>query len=387
MRNDEYNDISVFIFGANGRQALPVCRGFYELGCNVISYCSSKLDTGYLTKYATKRIVNKNTDTFFSEGVKLIKENKYSLVVPLGDKTAKFLSDNKDELEKHTSIAINKPDIYCFANDKAKTMQVCMENGIPAPFTIYGNDIFDERKIDKLKFPVVVKPRTGIGSIGFNIINDKAKIKEYINNYNNENGELLIQEYIEQGNHPQLRVDLFRDREGNYKTAILGKVTRWYPLDGGSGIYCETIHNEEVVSNCKRLLNAINWNGYANIDLVWDEKESQAKIVEINGRTGASIMLDYISGINISRQILENELGFEVTEYSEYQDGKSISCFMPDFLWLLKSPNRFDTNPSWFKRGGTKDVIFSLNDIKPSIGFFLQSVSGYKESMKLRKRG
>ena len=96
-----YKNISVFIFGAGGRQVLPVCKGFYELGCRVISFCKSKLSTGYLTKYATEKILYENVmqkdEDFFACAERMIRENRYDLVVPLGDKGAIYLSQRKEQ--------------------------------------------------------------------------------------------------------------------------------------------------------------------------------------------------------------------------------------------------------------------------------------------------
>lgn len=385
-----YKDISVFIFGASGRQALPVCKGFYEIGCNVICYCRSKLDTGFMTRYRTTAILYQNVkqgeEDFFSCGERLIKKNQYDLVVPLGDKTAMYLSKHKKELIKFSKIAVNDWNVFKYAIDKLNTMRVCQENGIPAPRTIVTDNLLEEIKTDNLKFPVVVKPRTGVGSIGFQVIRSKDKLQQYLLNYDEINGPLLVQEYIEQDNHPQYRADLFRDREGNFKLVMVGKVTRWYPLDGGSGVFAYTIHDSEIETSCKRLLDAINWNGYANIDMVWDAKAKKAKILEINGRTGATIKLDYIAGANISKLILENELGYSVTDMLEYQDNHRMTCLLPDLLWFIKSKDRFHSKPSWFDRKGVHDSIFSLDDPLPTIGFIINSLKGFREAMRKRKR-
>ena len=71
---------------------------------------------------------------------------------------------------------------------------------------------------------------------------------------------------------------------------------------------------------------------------------------------------------------------------TDYKVGEKITCLLPDLLWFLKSPDRFRTDPSWFQRWGVKDVIFSWSDPLPSIGFLIESVSGYRSAMNKRKR-
>lgn len=388
--SDLYKNVSVFIIGAGGRQALPVCKGFYELGCRVICYCKTRLDTGYMTRYATQRIlydkVKQPDEEFYECGVRLICQNSYDLVVPLGDAAARFLAQRKEEVSKYAKVAVNDWNTFQYAIDKLKTMQVCQEYGIASPKTIISDDPISEVKKGVIDFPVVVKPRSGLGSVGFQIIRSMKVLENYWNQYDDRNGPLLIQEYIEQGNHPQYRADLFRDRDGQFKLVMVGMVTRWYPVDGGSGVFAFTIHDYEIADQCMRLLDAIDWNGYANIDMVWDNKAKQAKILEINGRTGATIKLDYIAGANISQLILENELGYPVSDMLEYPDDCRMTCLLPDLLWFIKSKNRFKTQPSWFKRYGVKDAIFSWDDPWPTVGFFVQSLFKFGKSIKLRKR-
>lgn len=385
-----YQGISVLIFGAGGRQALPVCKGFYELGCRVVNYCKSSMDTGALTKYKTEliRYEKENTEglDFYDYGMKLIRENQYSLIVPLSDNCARYLSIHKEELPPCSKVAVNDWDILQYAIDKALTMKVCMEEGVPAPKTIFGEDLLAQAEEAAYDFPVVVKPRTGVGSIGFSIIESRERLLAYLKEYDGQNGPLLVQEYIRQGKQPQYRADLFRTKDGEFKAICVGKVTRWYPLDGGSGICVQSVHDEKIADGCKRLLEAIGWVGYANIDMATDENTGEVKILEINGRTGASIKIDYVCGVNISRLILENELGLPVTDMTQYEDGRMISCFLPDLLWLIKSKDRFRAKPSWFNRKGVKDVIFSWDDPLPSVGFVFSSVLSFKESMRKRKR-
>ncbi len=385
-----YKDVSVLVFGADGRQALPVIKGFAQLGCKVTVYGQSKLDPGCATKYASEKILyereNSAGEGFCSYGARLIRENHFDLVVPLHDLTAAYLSEHKEDLSQYARIAVNDPDKMRYATDKALTMRTCEEEGIPAPRTVFGDRILEQVDQKELKFPLVVKPRTASGSAGFNIIHTRDKLQSCITQYDESIGPLLCQEYIEQKDSPQYRADFFRDRDGKFKAAIVGINTRWYPLDGGFGVFSVSTHDNVIIQMGKKLLDRIEWNGYANIDLVWDANENCAKILEINGRTGASIALDYAAGVNVSQLILENELGFDVSDFLEYRDGVKTTCFYLDVLWFFKSKDRFRTKPSWFDRKGVKDILFSWSDPLPAATYLLQSIMSFKKSSERRKR-
>lgn len=382
-----YSNISVFLFGAGGRQGLAMCRGFYKLGCKVTAYCRNKYDTGYLTRFSASKILydknNMYNEDFLHYGLREIKSGKYDLVVPLGDETADFLSQNKNDAIKYAKIAVNDWNIFKNVIDKKNTMKICEEHNIPSPKTIFSEN--PETEIDKLQFPVVVKPRTACGSIGFSIIYTYPELQRYLSTYDNKNGPIFIQEYIPQDG-PQYGGEIFRDHNGNFTSVLIDEKPRWYPLDGGSPTINVTIHNEEMAEICCKLLDALDWNGYANVDLVVDVRDNTPKVLEINGRLSAATLINYVAGIDIARMIIENEFMDQVTPQLEYKDNKAISCFMADFLWLLKSKDRFNIKPSWFSRGNIKDVIFFWDDLKPTLGFIYSSIKNYKKSMEKRKR-
>lgn len=386
----KYTGVKVLIYGSGGRQALSISRAFHRLGCTVTAYCESRLETGYLTRFAHHRILydasNPEGLDFYEYGARFIESGAYDLVLPLGDKGALFLAKNKERLSRFAKIAVNDWDVFAKIIDKTKTMQVCQEYGIPAPKTFFCEDPLAEIDGMDLQFPVVVKPKTGVGSIGFNIVHDRDSLVRLLRGYDNANGPLLVQEYIEQGGAPQYGAEIFRDRDGNIKAALVAKVARWYPLDGGSRLLSISIHDKEIEKICIDLVNALDWNGYANIDLVWDARENKPKILEVNGRTGASVLLDFLAGVDIAELILQNELGMPVSDMHEYKDGCQISCFPVDCLWFLKAPNRWSAKPSWFARRKIKDVIFAWDDLLPWFGFMLTSFFGFGKAMRKRKR-
>ena len=386
-KNIDKMNISVLLFGSGGRQALPLSKGFYELGCTVTAYCESKYDTGYLTRYKHKRVLynTNNIDglDFYEYGKQLIESGEFELVVPLSDAGAIFLSKNKKQLGKYARIAVNDWDILCKVVDKKKTMDECQRKNINVPRTIISDNPVEALKNGDLRFPVVIKPRTACGSIGFNIANNIHQVEKVFLDLSN--GPLLIQEYIpNEGN--QYECEVFRTKNGNIKSCFVSKAPRIYPLDGGSPILSIPIKNDDICELGKKLADALNWVGYLDIDLLYDKYEGVFKIIEANPRVGADIKLDFVNGVNIAKMIIENEFFDHVTDMNNYSCSYEVSCGVTDVLWFLKSKNRFSAEPSWFDRGKIKDAIFDLFDIKPFLGFCFFHLLHFRENMKKRKR-
>ena len=130
---------------------------------------------------------------------------------------------------------------------------------------------------------------------------------------------------------------------------------------------------------------AIDWYGCANIDLIQDPRDGVAKVLEINPRVSVNVKISFEVGINLAKQIIEMEFGLPVTEYSGYPIGQRLRCSYTDFLWFIKSPDRFRAKPSWFSFTNTKDSIFSLSDPLPWFSFGIQGVC-YRREMKEGQR-
>ncbi len=385
-----FSGLSILIFGSGGRQTLPMSKGFFKLGCHVTIYCKKKTDMGYMTRYAQKKILydekNKYGEDVLQFGARIIREGHYDLVVPMGDLSASFLSQHKGELTQYSKIAVNDWNVFENVIDKTNTMRICEENGIPAPKTLYSDDPIHEIQTKGLSYPVVVKPKTGVGSIGFNIVKSEADLIKLLNNYNQENGPLFVQEYITQVGQPQYGGEFFRDRDGNIKASLVIKKPRWYPIDGGSTVLAVSVHDDEIKKSCINLLDALNWNGCANFDLVVDQRDHTAKILEINPRPSAIVKLSFLCGVDFARLILENEMGYPVTDMTEYEDNKQISCLLADCLWFAHAKNRWSARPSWFARWKIKDTIFSWDDPIPTVGFLISNIVSFKSAMQKRKR-
>lgn len=385
-----WSNKKILIIDGYARQTLPMAKAFKKLGCYVTILCFSKLDIGYATKYANKKILfgvkKEDYDSQFNVVKEILQNDKYDLVVPMTDYSATYLSKNKQELTKYAYIAVNDFDVFKLAIDKSETMKICAEKGLLAPKTLFSKNPLEDIENSSLQYPLVVKPKTACGSIGFNIVKDYEHLKKVVLSYPQENGEYFIQEYIPQGENSQFGAEVYRDKNGKFSSLLINEKPRWYPIDGGSPTINITVHNDELVNLSKSLLEEMNWHGYANIDFVIDERDGKPKILEVNGRISAAVKINYVAGYNIAKLLLEDAFEEETTIYGDYKDGLSVSCCLTEFLWFLKSKKRFKSKPNILFKRRNKDVIFSFSDPKPFFVFCIQSLKNYKTAMNKRKR-
>jgi D-aspartate ligase len=379
----------VLILDGYTRQTLPMVEGFKHLGCEVTIGYFSKLDVGYVSRYPDKRICfNCEKDDYAKQyeiTKNLIVSGNFDLVVPMTDYSAMYLSKNKEFLARYARIAVNDWPIFEMAINKSKTMQICAKYNIPSPRTVFSDNVLNEIKNRNIAFPVVIKPNTACGSIGYNIVENEEKLTILLSDYNYCYGPLLVQEYIP-SEGMQYNVHMFIDKEGHRKAAVASVKNRWFPLDGGAATCVQTIKNDRLLDQCELLLQTIGWNGYADIDLISDPNDGQIKVLEINPRISANVKLCFYVGINIAQLIYENEFTSNVSNLTEYKTDHSCRCTLTDFLWFIKSKKRFSSNPSWFDFRRTCDSVFSWKDPLPSIAFCIQSAKNYRNAMDQRNR-
>ena len=383
-----YSKVRVLLIEGRARQVMPLMESLHKLGCNVTTYNSSKLDMGYVSHYPDRKVLSycdsNDPEKSWEAISKELKTKKYDLVIPLNDFVAIMLSQHKEELKPYVSIAANDWDVFQYASDKLKTMKVCMENDIPCPKTFIADEnLNDLEKLD-LQYPICIKPRTGYSAVGFRMIDDPEQLKHIVEATKDKYGAPLIQEYIPQTDL-QYKAELYVDRNGEVKSCCIFSKVRWYPINGGSSTLNMSVHRPDIRESCEKLLQAIGWRGYADIDLIQDPRDNKAKIMEINPRITGSVKLCYSCGVNFSEQILQDYLGLPVTEYMDYPEGKYLRYLHTDLLWFLKSPTRFSCKPSWFDFRHSVDQIWSAKDPLPWFAYTMANITKVKADSKKRK--
>lgn len=382
---DRFAGRRILLIDGGSRQVLPMIKGFSMHGCHVSVYCSSKLDVGYVYKYTDKKVMgvfdHSDVDSTYS-GIKAeIEKGEYDLVVPMNDFAATILSEHKEELSKFAYIAVNSNEKFTLASDKQKTMQICMDNGIPCPKTALFSDISGFCD-DGWNYPLVIKPRSGYGANGFSKVENREELERLFVLTEKKFGASLVQEYIPQSSS-QYQVEMVMGRDGECKCFVLMDKLRWYPINGGSSTINVTVKDDKIKSDCIALMKKIGWVGYASLDLIRDPRDGVAKILEINPRINGTAKICFRCGVDLALLLLEEAEGGEMTEFPDYPEGVYLRYIHMDFLWFLKSKERFSAKPSFFSFKNTVDEIFSWEDLKP---FFVYSITSFGKLFNDKKK-
>ena len=388
-KQTEFSNIRVLLLEGFARQNMPMMEALRKLGCHVTTYNSSKLDIGYASRYPNEKLIGfwdrEDEEQTYIALLEVLKEGRYDVVIPMTDFSAMLLAKHKEEVSQFAAPAVNDFEIFMRAADKVQTMIACMDNNVPCPYTLKDAQTVEEVIRSGMEYPFVIKPRTGYGSIGFHLINNEQELRDIFEKTKAVCGPMVVQEYIPQTDI-QYKCEVFIDENGDVKSAVVFDKTRWYPIDGGSTWCSATVNRPDIVESSVKLLKAIGWKGYGDVDLIQDPRDGIAKVMEVNPRITASVKVCFKAGVNFARQIVEFETGKEVTEYMNYKLDCRLRYMHTDLLWFLKSPNRFKAKPSWFSWRHTTDQIWSWKDMWPWFTYSIQGLRKYKKESQKRKR-
>lgn len=382
----DFRNIRVLVPEA-GKQALAMIRGLKELGCHVTVAGSSKYNACISSRLPDRKKVVEgllsDKDKTFRFILDEVKSGDYDVLMPIGELSTNPVTAHEEELGKYVKLACAPRDTYLKVFDKQITFDHAMKLGIPCPYTRVSGQTVDDYLV-KAHFPLIIKPRNGLGSIGFHKFDTEAGLREKLTDSSFNIDDYVLQEFVEFEH--RIGALVFMDKKGNVCTNYATDVLRWFPLDAGSAVMIKTTDAPEILEQNNRLLKGLQWQGYSAACYMIDKHTGEPKLLEINGRIPATVKLAFLCGYNISKQMLEMAYGVEVTRYPENKNFEMyVRHFDTDLAWFLKSPDRFRAKPSWFSWKNTWDVIYSRDDRKPFFTNLWLNVVQYQEKMKRKK--
>ena len=382
----EFRKIRVLVIDSGGKQPLAMIRGLKKLGCHVAVICSSKLDPCYVSNKPDKKILRTSqmsADERLLFLQSLVSSGEYDVMMPIGEASTNFVTRHEIEFCKYVKLACAPREAYIKAFNKQITFDQAIKSGVPCPYTRRSDQDIEDF-LHNVKFPIIIKPRQGLGSIGFHKFNTEEEFRERLMDSSFNVDNYVVQEFV----NFEHRVDanIFMDKNGKVCTSYSADVLRWFPIDAGSGVVIQSINEPEAIKYASILLHDLGWQGFANVNFMIEKDSGRLKLLEINGRIPASVKLAFMCGFNISQQLLEMVYDEEVTCYSKNtQFGKYLRHFDTDIAWFLKSPDRFRTKPSWFSWKNTEEALFSWDDPKPFFSQFCQKLCSYRTIMKSKR--
>ena len=115
-------------------------------------------------------------------------------------------------------------------------------------------------------------------------------------------------------------------------------------------------------------MEKLNWNGFADFDVLEEVQTHELKIIEINPRVPSSFQAAFAAEVDFGKVFVADEFNEPMPKF-EYKIGKQVRWMGLDVMWFLFSKDRFKFKPSWFNFFG-KEVSYhdgAWNDPLPML--------------------
>lgn len=351
------------IIRALGKENIPV----YLLDWDICIAKSSK----YTKKFF--RCPNEYNEEEFIKF--LINLGTNGLIYPTTDQVVKIISIHKKELEKLYKIWTPSWDCIKFLYNKKLTYELANKLNIPIP---------QSYTITTAIFPIIIKPatrgpfykKTKKKAILVKNKNELNQKYEFVSKIIPED-EIILQEVI-----PGYTKNLFSwcvfFKYNKVLAEVLAKRERQHPIDfGRSSTFVKTIKKtkeiEDFLSRVYNLLSYINYYGLAEIEFMFDIRDQQYKLLEINPRTWGWHTLSIRAGVNFPLLLYKDINGCLEVSTNNYKNNIKWVRLLTDIPTAIKEilSDRLKFIDYLYSLKGEKEfAVLSKDDILPFIKEF-----------------
>ncbi|MCK7591678.1 ATP-grasp domain-containing protein [Subsaxibacter sp. CAU 1640] len=270
-----------------------------------------------------------------------IESKSIDVVLPIAEPECLFLIQNKHLLSDIAKvIPMASIDNFETAIDKNKLGIFCEQHQIAYPKSqAFSNSKDFISNGNHLTYPLLIKPLHDKGGNGIIKFDDKTKFEKFIHE-NFKNNSFFAQEFVE-GYDIDCSV-LCDNGKVLTHTIQKGFLTGKNPYSPYIGI--AFLQNDEVLELTKKLMEALNWSGVAHIDLRYDKKRGEYKILEVNARFWGSVEASRIANINFPVLICDYVSGKAITHQSynpiSYLRFRGLIKYIskhPSYIFYLRS--------------------------------------------------
>lgn len=273
---------------------------------------SSSLSTAFLEADGTIVTPLIYDDSYISSLLTFCKKNNVQAVMSLFDIDIPMLAKNKRVFESNgIQVLVVDYDMAVRCNDKYAMVNMLDNNGISVPKTyITIDDAISAIAKNELRFPVIIKPRWGCGSISIHFANSIEEMKvlygitlrdindsylKYESSQSIDNA-IIIQEVV-QGD--EYGLDVINDIHGNYINTIIKKKIA---MRSGETDCAKTVVNEQLRDLGHQIAKVTRHPVIVDVDVIL--QDNQPLVLDINARFGGGYPFSHLAGVDLPRAVV-----------------------------------------------------------------------------------
>jgi carbamoyl-phosphate synthase large subunit len=265
-------------------------------------------------QFADKAVITPLADSkdYIPFLIEYCKIHKIRAIIPRLDVELPILSKNKAMFRNMgIDVIVSDEEVIAICNDKWATYNFLLKNGFHTPRSFLSvADALKAISSYELSFPLMIKPRWGMGSMGlFEADNQEElyvlfqKVKKKIENsylnlvfqYDLEQS-VIIQEKL---TGQEYGLDIINDLEGNFQSIIVKKKLE---MRGGETDFAEIVKSRELEEMGQKISRDLGHVCIVDMDAFL--VEGVPFVLEMNPRFGGGYPFSHIGGVNLPKAII-----------------------------------------------------------------------------------
>jgi predicted ATP-grasp superfamily ATP-dependent carboligase len=333
--------IEVLLTDGHTRATLAVARSHARRGISFVVLCPHPRSMAFYSRDVKHAVLSPDPvsqpDAFVRFVLELIQKHEIRLAVPMTDKALVLFERHRNDLERHTKLAMANSQALRRVLNKRDNLELARELGVPCPRQFL---LEDRRQIPEmiqaLGFPIVIKRssdpiESGVPQFKSKVLyaSNEAELRLYIDQYCLNGEHPLFQECATGKVHDLccfaargevLAVHQYHAIRRSNGCAVLRKIVRPSP---------------DLVEHTRNLLAALDWDGVAHVSF-YIGKNGQKWYMETNARFWASVEGSVYAGWDFPNWTYEYFLNGWRPEPGPIALGSSTCWHTGDLLALLK---------------------------------------------------
>ncbi|MGP7999319.1 MAG: hypothetical protein ACLPKI_18690 [Streptosporangiaceae bacterium] len=226
-----------------------------------------------------------------------------AVAVPMDDEAAVLLAEHASELSSHFLFPwLSDPGLARNLASKHDMAMLGREHGFPVPRWAFASTREQVAAFAATAaFPVVVKNsepwlrRRAPAVAGTTVVGSSAELTELASS-TREAPALLLQEYIPHDVAEDWIVHLYCDAGSNCLVLFTGVKTGSWPPNTGATASGIAVPNPGLAQQVERFCKGVGFHGVADLDIRFDRRDQQYKLVDFNPRVGNQFRLFQTAG-------------------------------------------------------------------------------------------
>ncbi|MFC1804506.1 ATP-grasp domain-containing protein [Candidatus Omnitrophota bacterium] len=314
--------LNVLVTGAGTVTAGNVIKALNDAGgFRVISTDINKREFVAYAYFSDKfyRVPRGDDKRYIARLIWIVKKEKVDVLIPIVDEELMPVSKSKKRFKGlGAAVVISGPKAIELCADKYKTYRFLNKHGF---FTAPTYLPAQRHRLRRSDFPMMLKPRSGKGSVGLYKVFDSGGLTSLLRREKN----VVIQKFI---SGPEYTVDTFSDKRGNLRVAVprLRIETK-----AGVSYKGETVSDRCLIKAAARIVKLFGIIGPANIQCI--KTKGRFCFIEVNPRFSGGLALTVKAGVNTPLMAVDLALGRQIRGAADFKAGLKMVRYVREIFF------------------------------------------------------